>query len=429
MACASVPQIVDGTHVPTTERWFAGTVLLVSSGAFSMLIQDEEAQTSGARAGTLLANAIWISIYLVTAYFIWKCPRHFTIAKGKAGHLLVILVVACASVAWSEDKTFTFVKAMALLGTSMVGYYLAVRFSNSELLLILARVLLASEALSLVFIFFLPAYGVGSGDFAGMWQGIYPHKNLLGMNMSLAFLVLFVLSSTPRKAGWAYRLTAALSLVLVLFSQSATSLVLCAVTAACLISKALFRNHLKALLVAMAFLLTMVLMTGGVASDLDRAATAVDRDMTLTGRTELWATVWIMVIEHPLLGYGYGAFWRGLDGPSAVVWKLSGFQAFYSHNGFLDVWLDLGIVGLILVLFSLLISFRAAFWLWRTAPTLEGSWPFLFLIYLVISNMAEGSLLRINFLPWILYIAIALQLSSPSGHALGRSQLVRAAHG
>jgi exopolysaccharide production protein ExoQ len=430
MASASVLQIAGNAPVPTTaERWFAGIVLLLSSGAFLMLIQDEEAQASGARAGTLLANAIWISIYIVTAYLIWRYVKLPAASRGKIWHLLVILAVTCASVAWSDDKAFTVVKTTALLCTSMVGFYFAVRFTTSELLLILARVFLASVALSFAFIFFLPEYGVGADDFAGMWRGIYPHKNLLGMNMSLAFLVFSALSINLRRAAWSYRLAAASSLVLVFLSQSVTSLLVCAVIAVCLIVRVLFRKHFKALLLAMVFLLAIVLMTGGVSSGLDRATTAIDRDTTLTGRTELWATVWLMIIEHPYLGYGYGAFWRGLDGPSAVVWKLSGFQAFYSHNGFLDVWLELGIVGLTLVLVSLLISFRAAFQLWRTAPTMEGSWPFLFLIYLVISNLTEGSLLRINFLPWILYVAIAIQMSSLSVHSIGGARLKGAANG
>jgi len=261
---------------------------------------------------------------------------------------------------------------------------------------------------------------VGSGDFAGIWQGIYPHKNLLGTNMSLAFVVFSLLSLNQRRAVWGYRLAATLSLLLVFLSQSATSLMLCVFATVCLLVRVLFSMHSKALLAAMAVVLVVVLMTVGFPSDLGSVASVLDRDPTLTGRTELWATVWLMIMDHPYFGYGYGAFWRGFDGPSAEIWNGSRFHPFYSHNGFLDVWLDLGILGLSLVLVSLLITFRTAFQLWRKAPSLEGSWPFLLLVYLLISNLTEGSLLRINFLPWILYVSVAIQLSSTTVHNWNR---------
>jgi exopolysaccharide production protein ExoQ len=425
-----VPEIASATPVPTVaERWFAGLVLLMSSGAFLLLIQDEEARASGARAGTLVTNAIWIAVYLATAYFIWKYGKRSTIYKSKIWHLPAILGVAFVSVLWSDNAALTFVKAAALLGTSIVGYYLAVRFTTSELLLILARVYQVSAVLSLAFVFLLPAFGVGSDELAGTWLGIYGHKNLLGMNMALAFLLFSVLSINSRTGGWIYRFSAALSLVLVFLSQSATSLVVCGVIAVCLFVRVLYRNHFKALVIVAVSLFAIVIATGGITSDPDRAAAAIDRDPGLTGRTALWAVVWTMIVEHPYLGYGYGAFWRGNNGPSADVWKLSGFEAFYSHNGFLDVWLDLGILGLALLLLSLLITFRAAFRLGRTTSTIEGSWPFLFLVYLLISNLTEGSLLRINFLPWILYVSVAIQLSSTTVHNWNRGGMTLAKQG
>lgn len=429
--CADcVPEIVSPTPAPTAaERWFAGLVLLMSSGAFLLLIKDEEVLASGERAGTLVTNTIWIAVYLATAYFIWKYGKHSTIYKSKIWHLLAILGVAFVSVLWSDNAALTFVKAAALLGTSIVGYYLAVRFTISELLLILARVYQVSAVLSLAFVFLLPAFGVGSDDYAGMWQGIYGHKNMLGMNMALAFLIFSVLSINSRAGGWVYRFSAGLSLVLVFYSQSATSLVVCGVIAVCLIVLVLYRNHFKALMIVAVSLFAIVIATGGITSDPDRAAAAIDRDPGLTGRTVLWAVVWTMILEHPYLGYGYGAFWRGNNGPSADVWKLSGFDAFYSHNGYLDLWLDLGILGLGLLLLSLLITVRAAFRLGRTTSTMEGAWPFLFLIYLVISNLTEGSLLRINLLPWILYTSIAIQVSWSSACGMGSPTLQGAVNG
>ena len=57
--------------------------------------------------------------------------------------------------------------------------------------------------------------------------------------------------------------------------------------------------------------------------------------MTLTGRTELWATVIEMIREHPWFGYGYSGFWLGWDGESAgcrYIYAVIYDQAFNRNN-------------------------------------------------------------------------------------------------
>ena len=70
----------------------------------------------------------------------------------------------------------------------------------------------------------------------------------------------------------------------------------------------------------------------------------LNRNQDLTGRTEIWSMVMDAILEHPWLGYGYHAFWRGADGPSVDV-RLSGWIPPHAHNGFLDLALDFGIAG------------------------------------------------------------------------------------
>ena len=77
-----------------------------------------------------------------------------------------------------------------------------------------------------------------------------------------------------------------------------------------------------------------------------------NRDETLTGRIPLWAGVLEMIAQKPWLGYGYGAFWTG-NGPSAIVWLIAGWKAPHAHNNLLDIWLQVGLLGLVPFLISL----------------------------------------------------------------------------
>jgi O-antigen ligase len=82
-------------------------------------------------------------------------------------------------------------------------------------------------------------------------------------------------------------------------------------------------------------------LTGGAG-----LAEAMGRDSTLTGRTELWERLGTMIVE-PLFGAGFDSFWLGerLDRLWAVYW----WQPRQAHNGYLEVFLNLGWVGIALL--------------------------------------------------------------------------------
>ena len=58
---------------------------------------------------------------------------------------------------------------------------------------------------------------------------------------------------------------------------------------------------------------TVVLLLVLVAvGDMSWVLGLMDKDTSLSGRTEIWSLVWQKILAHPLLGYGYSAFlaWR-----------------------------------------------------------------------------------------------------------------------
>jgi O-antigen ligase len=57
------------------------------------------------------------------------------------------------------------------------------------------------------------------------------------------------------------------------------------------------------------------------------------------------------IVKHPILGYGYGAFWHGLNHESLIIaLRIHWMTVGYAENGFLELWLWLGTIGLCLVL-------------------------------------------------------------------------------
>ena len=65
----------------------------------------------------------------------------------------------------------------------------------------------------------------------------------------------------------------------------------------------------------------------------------VGRNATLTGRTEVWAGLLPDVMRQPFLGYGFGSFW--------TLRRILDHHIGEAHNGYLEVCLGLGFVGLL----------------------------------------------------------------------------------
>jgi len=73
---------------------------------------------------------------------------------------------------------------------------------------------------------------------------------------------------------------------------------------------------------------------------------SLGRDLTLTGRTEIWEAV-LKIDINPLLGAGYKGFWSGER--LATLWDTLGVQLIQAHNGYIETYLNLGLIGLILL--------------------------------------------------------------------------------
>jgi O-antigen ligase len=78
------------------------------------------------------------------------------------------------------------------------------------------------------------------------------------------------------------------------------------------------------------------------------------RDLTLTGRTEIWATAFDSVIQSPTIGYGYLSPTYGDF--AYILQHLIGVHD--PHNGFIDTALSLGIIGVVLLVFVIISFWR-----------------------------------------------------------------------
>jgi exopolysaccharide production protein ExoQ len=321
--------------------------------------------------------------------------------------LLLAGWVLC-STAWSIDPWLTARRAPAFLLTGLLGLYLAERFPLERQLYIFwtAMVLLATATVIVAIGF--PEIGLErSAGHSGDWQGVFTQKNACGRMMVLATAV--ALSS---KRSWAKGPSLVLFLGVLLMSGSRGAWLLEAVVLSGAIPFALLsrldRRARGVLLVGAALFGLSV----GLAAFAFRVPLMqlLGRDATLSGRLGIWDAVWQRILERPWFGYGYAAFWRGWTGPSFEVSAAVHFLVFHAHNGYLDLWLQIGLVGLLLFIAAYGRAWQRVLQRFQRGDIEGLFWPVSLLVIVGLYGIDENMLLIPNGLFWMLFVLALVQL-------------------
>jgi O-antigen ligase len=356
--------------------------------------------------GELLGYFFLSGIYLVALVLTLRRPKAWWRATTSDLALLALLGLIVASTMWSAAPDVTLRRALALVGTSVFGIYLTVRYSPEEQLRLLG-VALGFLALYTLFLAFTHPGLVSQREF----RGAFDHKNNLGKIMALTTLVLICVARERRLRVMA-AITAAVSFVLVVIAGSATGLVVLVTMLSLLPFLRLLKRDMR-LLVAIGIAAILVLGIGILfaAPTISALTSILGRDATLTGRTALWPYVVEMIIRRPWLGYGYEAFWLWQGGLRASVDEAAGWMPAQAHNGFLDVSLNVGLIGLALFVFGLARAMaRGAVWI-RQQRTPASLWPLVFVCFMVLYNMTESTALTRNGIFWVLYVSALVSVS------------------
>jgi O-antigen ligase len=132
--------------------------------------------------------------------------------------------------------------------------------------------------------------------------------------------------------------------------------------------------------------------------------TLVGRSSSLTGRTEIWGLVISFIAQRPILGYGYSAFWLGASPESFVVNQVLRGPVMYSHNGYLEMLLTLGAIGLLLTVVLIGTGIKRAVCLSRQRQFGTELWPLAFLLYFIFHNLGEVTI-AMQLLEWAMCVS------------------------
>ncbi|HEX8692865.1 MAG TPA: O-antigen ligase family protein [Longimicrobium sp.] len=391
------------------ERVYAVVLLLVFSSAVLPLLNGSADGAANLEEGDPHRQAIRAALFALALVFTFLRPPGEVFAAALRSPATLLLVgLALASAAWSEFPDITLRRAVAVAGTTFCGFWLAGRFRGREFLPILGWALGIAAVLSVAFAVLLPGLGIHHDELDGAWRGVFQHKNGMGRVMALGTLTFLLLAQRPGASGRrrAYLALAALSVALVLLSRSASSLVALGVLLALVpLYRTLASRSAWLVPAAIAVALPVTALVLFVASDPQAALGLLGKDASLTGRTELWGSAAASLQDRLLGGYGYDAFWQ-LNAHALTIYAAVGWEPWHAHNGFLDLGLELGVVGIVLFAAAFFGAVRRATGAVLAGAREEGLWMLSFLSFMLLGNLTESSILAQN-LHWLLFVATA----------------------
>ncbi len=371
----------------------------------------------------LIVFGIWI---LVARSFNWG----LFFKRNPA--LVLCLLFAVLSVVWSDFPFIAFKRWFRDLGNYlMILVVLSDPAPSEAVRTLLRRLCYLLIPLSIVLIRYFPPLGVQYSVWTGAQEyiGATTSKNMLGVACLVSGLFLFwdILTrwSTRRERRTRQILLLdvvflAMTFYLLNLSSSATSracLILGGLLMAAAHTKALRRQPRLLTVVVPISICLYLLLSFGFGIDINSLVTgALGRNSTFTGRTVIWNAV-LSTHTNPLVGTGYDSFWLGPR--LRQVWSQTGLGINEAHDGYLETYLNLGVLGVLFLGGFLISSYRTVR---KTLETFSGltCLPFALWTIVLFYNVTEAAFK--GQLIWITFLIGAIVVPAPNRRRAARAR-------
>lgn len=386
-------------------------VFLLSPLIVQAMAPSESTNVNVAGAQSNPANQLfWIGMLALTLIAV---RRDFGAAFRLLRDPVVVLVVAylafaAMSLLWSYAPAISF-RRLVLQVIVVLSVILpsALATDRDRMLERILAVIVMAVVLNFVVVLATPPGPLGH-------EGIYDHKNTLGSMMMFAICLCLYGAATRRGTlRIVFLACVVMAFVALVESRSKTSLGLAVMMPALTfmaiaIARPVRMNVAAFVLFAAVFAIAawfyISALTGYTFADMSMLLFG---DTTFTGRTIIWEFVLDVISRSPLVGQGYAAFW-GVGAGSIVDTEAPALVARLqqAHNGFLDVFVETGLIGLIILLALIVATLLSAAKSLERQPAL--CWLAITLVLIVVShNMLESSLFRSYSLAWLLFLFAA----------------------
>ena len=385
----------------------------------------------GTGEGTLIDVLYFLT--LIIAGMSVLARRHVAIGEYLRSNpwLAAIFIYGFLAIVWSDFPFIAFKRWVKTLGHPIMALIILTDPNPANALrTVMKRCAYLMMPLSVLFIKYYPEYGRGFSYWTGEAynNGIMHNKNELGY-VCMVFFIFFFWNLLTRhriedrrerreefllSVGFLYMIG-----WLLYMAHSATALVTTAVGVVT-ISMLGLRIVSKRFIGTYVIVAVLVAVVAQLSFDVyAKVLVLLGRDATLTDRTELWADC-LALVSNPILGAGFESFWLG-DRLEVLQAKWA-WRPNQAHSGYIETYLNLGIIGVFLLIGLLISTFR------KISKQLLTDFDFArlrlgFLFAIIFYNYTEAAFKAVH-LVWTVFHIIAIDYPKPDSQKeqIGRQQ-------
>ena len=319
--------------------------------------------------GSPFDACVYFTLIAAGAYVLGKRHVQLSVIIRHNQWLTIFFVYCFLAIFWSDFPFVAFKRWIKVLGHPIMALIVLTEPHPVEALTtLMKRCAFVIVPVSILFVKYYPEYGRAFDAWSGvpLNTGITTNKNLLGADCLIFGFFFFwhLLQTWSSGQGRLRRNELLLTggfLVAIwwLFSMahSSTSLVSCilGITVVVFLGLGFVDKRLIGTYLVCAVILCVVAQS---MSDVwGQLLQFLGKNETLTDRTDVWHDV-LQIRINPFLGSGFESFWLG--DRLKIMWEKWPFHPVQAHNGYLETYLNLGLVGLTIMVAVLLAAFRKA---------------------------------------------------------------------
>lgn len=326
--------------------------------------------------------------------------------------LFLVCLIFVFSIIGSKFEIYSIGKCIELILTSIYAIYLVTYYKFGDIITIMLKSQVVVIFATIIFSFIFPeqSYMYYEGEL--VLRGAFIHKNLLAANLAFGILVSITNIETNKRYILSI-INIIMSFILIIIAKSMTSLII--ITLAILI-KFIYRTNKNKLnptilMMIIHFITYYIVLFGyNIQSWFEEV---FNRSITLTGRTDIWLNI-IDILNgntnldyNILIGSGFNNAWRD---NSVIQWYMRS-KTFSnltgSHNGFLEWALEIGLIGISILIILLIITGYKVLKI-RRLEKYQAGFLIMYIVYILTFYITERSTDPMSYQLLMLFLTICL---------------------
>ncbi|MEY9868466.1 exopolysaccharide production protein ExoQ [Peribacillus sp. B2I2] len=321
--------------------------------------------------------------------------------------IYVFVFYCIVSVFWSEYFTESLFAVMKLINSILVILLCFNTYINS--LYVIKNSFNFVAVLNILYLIAFPEKAIYE---TGEWQGLFLAKNAFASFLLLTFMIntLYYFKYNVKKITYIFG--SIILFILILKAQS-IAVVFLFILFICinfyLFSLNKINNFILRASVTLLSISVLTVLTTLIYKNIPLIFEYFGKDIqSLTGRDIIWDTVLNYAFETPFIGKGYGGVWITHGYLNTVLYRyMEEFQVTSAHNTFIDIFVNVGLIGLGLFLIILIIFF------FNSLKALVFHKDHVYIVILIIMLIQNSTETRIVFsapIYWFFFVYIYLDL-------------------